>query len=441
MYLCNYELIDGLNILNMTYFNLNLILFKMKINLPMTTKNQVGQFKLTKTGMSSNRSNQNEKENIISYENIIIGSNQTPKPKQNILLNAINSNIISKPSLSTKSLVKISSASSSIKYQQESLSSIKNQPKEVHSNKIISKQQKKIPLHNRNQINNLDSLNDSLSITPESIPQTMLFNKVIKPTFNPILDKVKYSSNGYGHIEGYSASTNQGNYRNYNEDRVSIILNISKPSTFNGDWPKCSFFGIYDGHAGSLCADFLRDNLHKYIINDSNFPKNPQKAILNGFLTAEDVFLKYCLANNCSSGSCALVIIIIEKKCFVANVGDSRAIMSGNNGDKLYVLSRDHRPADEKEYKRIIEAGGKIYQTEANIISKDKNENFLGPLRVKPGKLSVSRTIGDIEAKLPQFGGNPEVIIGVPEIKYFDLNDNYDFIVLGCKYLLLTIID
>ena len=74
MYLCNYELIDGLNILNMTYFNLNLILFKMKINLPMTTKNQVGQFKLTKTGMSSNRSNQNEKENIISYENIIIGS-------------------------------------------------------------------------------------------------------------------------------------------------------------------------------------------------------------------------------------------------------------------------------------------------------------------------------------------------------------------------------
>lgn len=31
-------------------------------------------------------------------------------------------------------------------------------------------------------------------------------------------------------------------------------------------------------------------------------------------------------------------------------------------GKKIYCLSRDHKPNDEKEYKRIIEAGGKIYQ-------------------------------------------------------------------------------
>lgn len=30
---------------------------------------------------------------------------------------------------------------------------------------------------------------------------------------------------------------------------------------------------------------------------------------------------------------------------------------------------------------------------------------IIGPLRVFPGKLSVTRTIGDIEAKLPEFGG------------------------------------
>ena len=27
-----------------------------------------------------------------------------------------------------------------------------------------------------------------------------------------------------------------------------------------------SFFAIYDGHGGSACADFLRDNLHQYVI-------------------------------------------------------------------------------------------------------------------------------------------------------------------------------
>lgn len=40
--------------------------------------------------------------------------------------------------------------------------------------------------------------------------------------------------------------------RNYNEDRVSIILNIVKPENRkNENWPKCSFFGVYDGHGGN----------------------------------------------------------------------------------------------------------------------------------------------------------------------------------------------
>jgi hypothetical protein len=49
-----------------------------------------------------------------------------------------------------------------------------------------------------------------------------------------------------------------------------------------------------------------------------------------------------------------------------------------------------------------------------------------------PGKLSVSRAFGNIEAKSPLFNGNPNVIIAKPDIKYFDINPNYDFIVLGC---------
>ena len=136
--------------------------------------------------------------------------------------------------------------------------------------------------------------------------------------------------------------------------------------------------------------------------------------------------------------------------------------MSGNFGEKVYTLSRDHRPNDEKEYKRILDAGGKIYQTEANlsefynynhnVISSvgplsplgstafDKRhastphvqKNILGPLRVVPGKLSVCRTIGDVEAKDPRLGGNPNVVIATPEIKYFDINNSNDFIMIGC---------
>ena len=55
----------------------------------------------------------------------------------------------------------------------------------------------------------------------------------------------------------------------------------------------------------------------------------------------------------------------------------------------------------------------------------------LGPHRVLPGRLSVSRTFGDIQAKLKRFGGNPKVLIAVPDIKCFKIDSDTDFILLG----------
>ena len=55
----------------------------------------------------------------------------------------------------------------------------------------------------------------------------------------------------------------------------------------------------------------------------------------------------------------------------------------------------------------------------------------MGPLRVFPGRLSVSRTFGDLEAKDLKFGGNPNVVVSTPEIKSFKIIDDHDFIVLG----------
>ena len=78
----------------------------------------------------------------------------------------------------------------------------------------------------------------------------------------PFYESTKCSTKSTGQVKAYAVNTYQGIIRNYNEDRVSIILNITKPQNYIGDWPKCSFLGIYDGHGGSGCADFLRDNLH-----------------------------------------------------------------------------------------------------------------------------------------------------------------------------------
>jgi len=44
----------------------------------------------------------------------------------------------------------------------------------------------------------------------------------------------------------------------------------------------------------------------------------------------------------------------------------------------------------------------------------------------------VSRTFGDVEAKLPKYGGIPGVVSAEPEIKTFKLTKEDDFIVLAC---------
>ncbi len=67
---------------------------------------------------------------------------------------------------------------------------------------------------------------------------------------------------------------------------------------------------------------------------------------------------------------------------------------------------------------------------------REENPNIIyGPFRVFPGRLSVSRTFGDIEAKREKFGGNPNVVIATPDIKEFMIDDKMDFLLLGCKLI------
>ena len=72
------------------------------------------------------------------------------------------------------------------------------------------------------------------------------------------------------------------------------------------------------------------------------------------------------------SGSCALIALLVEDCCYVANVGDSRAVLSTEGGRMAFNLSRDHRPIDTKEQQRIFNRGGKIYRTEMTRIKEEQ---------------------------------------------------------------------
>ena len=264
----------------------------------------------------------------------------------------------------------------------------------------------------------------------------------------------KVSTKSYGPIKAYAANTNQGIARDYNEDRVSIIININQPNNKNNNkeneqkaWPKASYFSVFDGHGGNKCAEFLRDNLLKLICDNEYFPNDIENAIKYGFNEADKLFLENATKDGeliDNSGSCGLILLIVDNKIYIANVGDSRCIISMKNGLIKKDVTRDHKPNYPYEKERIIANGGRIYQTQTPLnqnlegnedLGKNEKNNLilLGPHRVFPGSLSVSRTIGDACAKLTFLGGNPKVVIPEPDIYCYDLDkDDVDFLILGC---------
>jgi hypothetical protein len=81
------------------------------------------------------------------------------------------------------------------------------------------------------------------------------------------LTPIYCSNRKYSIIESYAAVTHQGLIRNYNEDSVTVVINIEKPyNKVTKYWLATSFFGLYDGHEGNTCAEYLRDNLHHAVM-------------------------------------------------------------------------------------------------------------------------------------------------------------------------------
>jgi len=128
----------------------------------------------------------------------------------------------------------------------------------------------------------------------------------------------------------------------------------------------------------------------------------------------------------------------VDDICYVANCGDSRSFLSKDNGEKFEDLSLDHKPDDTKEKLRILNAGGKIYKSPNQDVSLIYPQIFReqyvveGPWRIQPGKLSVARSLGDICAKFPKLGGNPDVLIATPEIRKIKVDPTMDFMLVAC---------
>ena len=265
-----------------------------------------------------------------------------------------------------------------------------------------------------------------------------------------------HSQKSIGLVKSFAYNSYKGLNKPNNEDRVIVVSPIQKPhKTIHRSWPKMSFFAIFDGHGGETCSEYLKNNYLNILVENKNFPFDIKTAIIESFEKVEEEIYNQNKGKKLNeidtSGSCALVSIITENKIYIGNIGDSRAIMSINNGNKVKQLTNDHKPNNIKEYERITKNGGKVYVDDdyledehgkydekelKYILNKSEFEKYKGQkeiiFRHFPSDLAVMRSIGDLKAKKKEYGGLAGNIIGVPDVFIYDYNASYDFMIMGC---------
>ncbi|KAL0739105.1 hypothetical protein Bca4012_015315 [Brassica carinata] len=172
------------------------------------------------------------------------------------------------------------------------------------------------------------------------------------------------------------------------------------------DGHELGLFAIFDGHLGHDVAKYLQTNLFDNILQEKEFWSDTENAIRNAYRSTDAVILQQSLKLG-KGGSTAVTGILIDgQKLVVANVGDSRAVMS-KNGVALQ-LSVDHEPS--KERKDIEKRGGFV-------------SNIPGDVPRVDGQLAVARAFGDKSLKIH--------LSSEPDITHQPIDGQTEFIVFA----------
>eukprot|EP00755_Sulcionema_specki_P018654 Sspe_Gene.67452::Locus_39795_Transcript_2_3_Confidence_0.400_Length_4557::g.67452::m.67452 len=176
--------------------------------------------------------------------------------------------------------------------------------------------------------------------------------------------------------------------------------------------------GVYDGHCGTEVAEKVSRELPQTIISRVSGmivpPAAAGQVVQHVF---EDIDAKL-VTEHPVGGCCAVVLYIRDNRAIIANLGDTRAFLCRDG--KAVPLTSDHRPVVQSEADRITAAGGKVSGKRLEVPGVQ-------------GGLSVSRAFGDhIFKQVENKGVKEQPVIPTADVTVFDLQNNDEFIVLGC---------
>ncbi|KAG9440271.1 hypothetical protein H6P81_020436 [Aristolochia fimbriata] len=174
--------------------------------------------------------------------------------------------------------------------------------------------------------------------------------------------------------------------------------------------PLGTYVGVYDGHGGPEASRFVNNNLFSHLHKLASEQGGLSADVIRKAIDATEEDFLHFVKNTwpkspgiASVGSCCLVGAISGDVLYVANLGDSRAVLgrrdSGRGSQPVVAerLSRDHNVAEEDIRKELVA----LHPDDSHIVVYTR-----GVWRVK-GIIQVSRSIGDVYLKKPEFSRDP----------------------------------
>ncbi|XP_044490482.1 probable protein phosphatase 2C 9 [Mangifera indica] len=221
----------------------------------------------------------------------------------------------------------------------------------------------------------------------------------------------------YSQVVGGRSSSNSGKGRSHQSPvkyGFSLVkgkanhpmedFHVAKFLQFQGH--ELGLFAIYDGHLGDSVPAYLQKHLFPNIIKDDDFLRDPRTSISRAYERTDQAILTHSPDLGRGGSTAVTAILINGQKLWVANVGDSRAVLS-KRGQAIQ-MSIDHEPNTERG--SIEDRGGFV-------------SNMPGDVARVNGQLAVSRAFGDKNLK--------SHLRCDPDIRDADIDSDTDLIILA----------
>ena len=274
----------------------------------------------------------------------------------------------------------------------------------------------------KNNQQNKDKEKEKHSQRSLSQPQSEILKQIELPKQKKIIKKIK-NIYTFTHV-GFDGEEDKEN----NQDSYFVFSNFAGHKDYY-------YLSVCDGHGveGHFVSSFIKQILPVDLsqnLQDKNILKDTElvhEIITGTFLLANEKLIENENINSTFSGSTCVSVIYTPERLICPNIGDSRAVLGRlinkeTNEYKAIKLSRDHKPTEKDEAKRIIENDGRIQPF-------TEEGEFVGPQRVwikdeeVPG-LAMTRSFGDRVAATVG-------VISEPEIKEFDFDENDKFMIIA----------